>query len=1402
MSDLRLEPACGERLVRHVGDTVRFVLSGMLGEGRAFLRTDIGRAAALREGVVRSIQEPEVQLESSWRDIPMIQTAVGWELSLVLAEVGWFQSKAYLLSEEGRQIWPEGDNVGISVHPDFCRTANTVYCAFPRMFGPNKSMRETSTQAEDQRIQSLDEEGYTVIPPSGTFRSLKAELPHIFETLGCRILHLLPVNPAPTTFARMGRFGSPYACGDLTAVDSALVEFDKRTTGTEQFCELADAVHGLGGRVFVDLVINHTGWGSTLQNEHPEWFLREENGDFASPGAWGVTWGDLVELEPHHSGLWEHLAEAFLTWCRRGVDGFRCDAGYKVPMPVWRYIIARVRVEFPNAVFLLEGLGGAWEDTENLLTRGGMQWAYSELFQEYEGERVAAYLDHALKQSQRVGTLIHYSETHDNERLAAKGRAWSLLRNRLCALASVNGGFGFTNGVEWLAEERINVHSARGLNWSASENIVGELARLNELLAVHPCFFDGAKLERLSGDESSVFALRRTSADGKRELFILANTDMDEPREFVMSGEGLVNLIGAQPGMKAGRVVLEPAQVVCFGLETEVFSDPDYAIQRARVAWAIQCLANVLEPEEMGIFDWQELAALCASDPHGFLSALPHVEAGSDLLGSLRGALAKDCFPQVSTWRPRDASRVMLHPPDHWLLIRDEEPFRVSFGERQAESVPVNDGHVAAFAPVDAEGDVSLRLRRLRAESVAVEGVVRLLPHSPGNRPFEANEVRGEMSTWEQPTVLLSNGRGGMARLAVDLGFVKSKYDCLLGANLHPDSPVDRHVFAKRVRVWAVADGLITPLNAANLLSFSPGPPARWRFLVSAGDSRAVEIELVASMLEMENKTVLVVRRIDAAPTKGMPLEADKDFSLTMRVDIEDRSFHAGTNLDPSYEDFFREKIFTDENGFRFVPDLGRRLRVHVDRGTYHPEMEWSRGIPHSWEADRGQEGCGDACSPGWFEIPLKPGDEAEIQVNANGDDGELIAPAPGKLNEGCDPFGRRLRAAMRQFVVQRGKGYTVIAGYPWFLDWGRDTFIAARGMLAADWHEEVRGIVHTFARLEREGTLPNALHGGDDSNRETSDAPLWFGLVCEELASRQGEEIFEEDVGNGRCLREVLISIGSGYRAGTPNGIHMDETSGLIWSPSHFTWMDTNHPAGTPREGYPVEIQALWIRLLRQLAKLESDAEWGELAERASTSLGKLFVSEEKPWLADLIRAEQGQTAMDGLADFALRCNGLIAVALEIVGGAVARGMVEAALNHLLVPGGLRTLAPLRVDLPLEIRGSEGQLLNDPWSPYFGIYSGDEDTSRKPAYHNGTAWGWPLPVFCEALVHAWGQSPESVAAAKGYLLSVERPMDEGCLGQLPEIMDGDAPHVQRGCDAQAWSVSEALRVWTWLNEK
>jgi 1,4-alpha-glucan branching enzyme len=293
-----MTPAPGERLLRFVGDKILFQLraenAGAQKNWSARLRTNLGRAAARRREIIAAHAGLAVAAGASWRDVPMQKTADGWQLELPLAEVGYFKAKAYLLDEKNWQHWTDGSDAGISVHPNFARTANTIYCAFTRLFGATKNLATTADEKLEAQLKSLEALGYATLPPSGKFRDLTRQLPFIVNQLGCRIIHLLPVHPTPTTYARFGRFGSPYAALDLTAVDPALVEFDKRTTGIDQFCELTYAAHSLGARVFIDIVINHTGWGSSLQENHPEFFLKNPDGSFASPGAWGTVWEDLV----------------------------------------------------------------------------------------------------------------------------------------------------------------------------------------------------------------------------------------------------------------------------------------------------------------------------------------------------------------------------------------------------------------------------------------------------------------------------------------------------------------------------------------------------------------------------------------------------------------------------------------------------------------------------------------------------------------------------------------------------------------------------------------------------------------------------------------------------------------------------------------------------------------------------------------------------------------------------------------------------------------------------------------------------------------------------------------------------------------------------------------------------
>ncbi len=1456
-----MSPKPADRLLRFVGDSVRFSIKGSPGASpasgwRARLRTTLGRARIVRDEIIRAHVARVPAFGARWHDVPLEWNGSEWTREILLAEPGFASAKAYLIDPTGFQHWPRGSDAGISVHPDWTRTGNTLYCAFTRLFGPTRGSHRLLPESEESTLRQFEAQGYATLPASGTFRDLARLLPHVVRRLGCRILHLLPVHPTPTTFARYGRMGSPYAALDLTTVDPALVEFDHRTTGIQQFEELTRTARSLGARVFIDIVINHTGWGSRLFEEHPEFFRRDAEGKFASPGAWGVTWEDLVELEPHDVALWDILAKALLTWCRRGVDGFRCDAGYKVPTHVWQYIGARIHSEFPDAVLLLEGLGGSWETTEDLLTEGGMQWAYSELFQNYSGDQVQGYLDYALRQSQRVGTYIHYSETHDNERLAQRGREWSLLRNRLCALTSVRGGFGFTCGVEWLATEKILVHQRTGLAWESADHLVDELATLNQLLAGHPAFFDGASLTRLSADASPAFALLRRGADRKWTALVLVNLDPEKPTRLDLSTTALElppvaftqDLLGQPlPRFESadGRTTftLPAGSAYCLSDQPAPPRElgDEYRTTRARVGWALQAACELAPAESVSGLDVDVTSRLVAENAPRWLAFLSEATArraqggngGLDLASIAQAWTGADPFPCVMVWRVDQARRVTVVPPGWWLVLFHPTSFQAHLllqdgqPELHRDSIPVTDGFLAAFPPIAPARSQAASLRLDAPDSAApVVGSLRFLA-DPTDTPPPAQAVDPE------GLVLLTNRRGGMARIRIHLGTVQSKYDAVLGANLHPAVPVDRHVLVKRVRAWLNADGFISPLDGNNLVRFEADPLPSWTFQANAGDGRSVLIVLQVVMLPDRNT---VAFRFSRSAT-GAPLHA----SLTLRVDVEDRSFHAETRRNPGAEDHFNRHCRPLEGscGFEFTPAPDRRLRVTATTGVYHSQPEWSEHIPHPIEANRGQVGEGDAYSPGWFAVPLTQGESVGLTLDAEStpvEPGEIARafsqvsnpeaptattsspPVDGRLESESEKtaplvrhpvpspsaFARQLARAADAYVVRRDAGQTVVAGYPWFLDWGRDTLIAARGLLASGWDAEVDDILRIFGRFADRGTLPNSIHGDNASNRDTSDAALWFIRVVEEAVSRRQSGFLSQPVhADGPSLLDIVRDLVEGHLRGTPNGIRVDPDSGLVWSPSHFTWMDTNHPAGTPREGYPVEIQALWITALRFVARVDPAAadRWNALERQASESFARLFWLEDRGWFSDVLLAQAHVPAARAVPDTALRCNTLLPVTLGLATETQGRRCVDAALRHLLVPGAIRSLAPLPVSPPLAVRAHDGRLLNDPDNPYCGRYEGDEDTRRKPAYHNGTAWTWFLPTFCEALAVAWNQRPEARRAARAILATAADLLPAGCLGQLPEILDGDAPHSQRGCDAQAWSVTEALRVWLSLED-
>ena len=1375
-------PAPGQMIVTPRGQSIEFRLEiDQSVPGRAFLRTNLGRATLRREEIVDEVERGIARRKSDWRDLPMEEVSPGvHEVSVPLDEVGRFLAKAFFEPNDGAAlIWPEGDDVVVKVEPADTVCANTMYSAFVRQFGESKSLEKTKNLAPG--IAELDEAGYAVIPPSGKFRDVIEDLDHIIGELGFRIIQVLPVFPVPTTYARMGRFGSPFAALDFSEVDPALAEFDRRTTPLDQFRELTDGVHARGAKLFIDIPINHTGWASWLQTHHPEWFVRDGHERFQSPGAWGVTWEDLSELNYEERGLWCYIADVFLFWCRQGVDGFRCDAGYMVPERVWRYIVAKVRCEFPDTIFFLEGLGGPLQTVEALLDRANINWAYSEIFQTEGRDELAWKLEEWTAGSQRRGLEIHFAETHDNNRLAVRGEVYSSLRVALSAMASINGGYGITAGVEWFAKEKILVHDAVPLNWGADNNQVTWVRRINALLRTHVAFSDGARVELVGVGDGEQFGILRENAG--ESILALVNLDLENSVEAhwapdVFSAGECVDLLDGS-SVSGGRVELMPAQVRCLSASNESLVRLEGELARGFLS----------EPSAAHA---QRLAAL-ASDVSRWFGRRPTTDLLEAPEQFCAQAAGMSVCPMARWDWDRDASRVVVVPDGWGMIVRARTPFTVVVSEPQSGATVHKsrsfhqhaDGEFALLPPFGEPGDYEISVVRYRQGSAERKTGSILAASCLAEALVDLEGGGGEYA-------LCTNGRGAMSYVRGAWGEVRSQYDALLAANLHDDYPVDRRVMLVRCRAWVVYRDYSRELNLDCQTGFRMAGEntVEWRFDVPVGGGEQVTFRVRSQLVSGENRVRLRFGR-EEPDTHG--LDADAAVRLIVRPDIDDRGFHEKTKAYAGPEDQWAGACDIRGDGFRFSP-YGHALEMGCRDGQFVDEPEWIYNVAHPVDASRGLGAESDLFSPGYFELSLAEGDGLELEAaatmsgSAQLDFGWDTGESAAKLS-----LADASELAIRDFVVKRDDTRTVIAGYPWFLDWGRDTLICVRGMIAAGMLDESLDILKQFAQFERGGTLPNMIRGGDDSNRDTSDAPLWLFVGVKDLVAELGESVVLGVNVDGRTVAEVLISIGTSYRDGTSNGIAMDASSGLIFSPSHFTWMDTNHPAGTPRVGYPIEIQALWSSALDLLQSIQPSEGWGELAEQVRGSIVRYFWnSGRRGYLSDCLHAEPGQAAADATADDHLRPNQLFALTLGAVDDKQIAREVLNACEGLLVPGGVRSLADQPVEHPLPV-SRDGELLNDPGAPYWGRYEGDEDTCRKPGYHNGTVWNWPFPSYAEALYLTYGD--EVLGAARSILASAVVPFNEGCLGQLPEVMDGDAPHTERGCGAQAWSVTELYRV-------
>jgi predicted glycogen debranching enzyme len=1421
-------PAPGTRVLLFRGDTKIFTLSLPREEnGSAWLRTNIGHAGIARQEIIREVLNDEPPLGRDWFDIPMSRVDdLRFQVTLPLCETGHFEAKCFFLKKgEVDPIWPDGPNTAINVEPADTCCSNIIYNAFVRQFSPYKGGGGFLGPAEEGWIKALDRSGYAVIPPSGTFRELLRELDFIVGELGCRILQLLPVHPTPTTYARMGRFGSPYAALSFTSVDPALAEFDPRATPLEQFIELVDAIHERNARVFIDIAINHTGWAAGLHETHPEWLVRDKDGRIKVPGAWGVIWADLTDLDFTHKGLWQYMADVFLTWCRREVDGFRCDAGYMIPVPVWKYIVARVRDQYPDTVFLIEGLGGKISVTREILNKANFDWAYSELFQNYDRSQIESYLPGAVKVSQSEGIMVHFAETHDNNRLAARSKTFARMRTALCALCSSNGAFGFANGVEWYATEKINVHEAPSLNWGSANNQVNHIRRLNTLLKLHPAFHDQTELKPVQqGGENHIVLLRHHIPSGKKLLVVVNLDDENQtcaawnPEQVGMGGPVFTDLLAEEEVVvtESGRqqtYLLDPGQVLCL---TSDQSDIDLIQSDARRNFMLldRIKKQRLRAKALDVFRYYNDRDLEKFDPDSAGRQL-----AEDPVEYCRNLNSFSREPRVITWQwPRDLKREVTVPPGHFLLVRAGNSFRSKIMNKDRvmayeESLPCIDGSFfALFSPLPAPAAHCSHTLKL---SVYTPGdckhVDAPLFFLSGAEDAKVKRIFHRSELLRRPLSLLgTNSRGGMLRTNVLWEKLCSRYDALLAANLNPEFPEERRIMFTRCRAWLVFQDYSQEICFDCFDSFCYDYNSRgfWLYHIPAGQGEHVLLSIGIEMVDGENAARMVFFR-DRAKGRNRMLADCRQVQLILRPDIEDRNFHETTKAFLGPEHLWPESVTAHPHGFIFSPAPERQLRIQISKGSFEWEPEWHYMAHRSMEAERGLDPDSDLFSPGYFSCVLTGGEIVELTADIMSSQ-EQRPLQYGSLNSSLGRYMKSfafedkasykldesLKQALDHYVVKRGALNTVIAGYPWFLDWGRDALIFARGLIAAGRREEARTILKQFGQFEMDGTLPNMILGKDPANHDTSDAPLWFFAACSDLVEAEAGKDFLDEKCGSRTVRQVLFSIGHSMIAGTPNGIRMDPESGLIFSPLHFTWMDTNHPACTPREGYPIEIQALWFFALSFLARIdhkETGNDWKNMAGRVQSSILDLFLIEEEGYLSDCLHAGPGKQARLAEPDDALRPNQLLAITLGAVTDTTVCRNILAACEELLIPGAIRSLADRPVCSPLTIMHNERKI-NDPHHPYQGKYLGDEDTKRKPAYHNGTAWTWLFPTFCEAWVKTYGENGKETAMA--WLSSSTRLMNQGCAGHVPEILDGDFPHKQRGCDAQAWGASELLRVW------
>ena len=635
---------------------------------------------------------------------------------------------------------------------------------------------------------------------------------------------------------------------------------------------------------------------------------------------------------------------------------------------------------------------------------------------------------------------------------------------------------------------------------------------------------------------------------------------------------------------------------------------------------------------------------------------------------------------------------------------------------------------------------------------------------------FEASTSREWLET---------NGIGGFACGTVS-GANTRRYHALLTAATRP--PLGRVTYLSKFEERVLIDGsayelstdrfpgTIEPRGFEHLRSFRLDPFPVWEYEIDG-----LRIVRSVFMVHGANTTVTTwsIKRLRRRDARAVRFEARPLVSFT--------DYH---HLQNSASQVTFEHS-TSDGSIELRSSTGYPPLYFFHDGRVEGSGYWYKNFELAIERERGFDYYEDLYQPfvilfddaAAFSIVTSTDATATAAVSTLERDEKARRRALVRTAAARGQFERQLTLAADQFIVRRDKGHTIIAGYPWFSDWGRDTMISLRGLTLAVGRPQIaRDIILEFAGHISEGMLPNRFpDAGDTAEYNTVDATLWYFDAVRAYIDATGDLALADDV-----LYEKLADIVAWHLRGTRYGIHVD-TDGLLRageSGVQLTWMDAKigDLVITPRSGKAVEIQALWYNALRIMADLagrlrhdEDRARFDAMADLAKLSFNSVFWNAEDDCLYDVV--------VNSHRDASIRPNQIFALSLEYTMLDADRSgrVLDVVTKQLLTPFGLRSLAP-----------------SD--EKYVPVYSGSP-FDRDSAYHQGTVWAWLIGPYVDAFRRVKGDSKDTERQVDALLSAFRIHLYEAGLGQVSEIFDAEPPHLPRGCFAQAWSVAELLRV-------